>query len=362
VTNRIVADRTRGLSLLALSVIISIIALATIARAAEPVLITPTAATPVASPLASPSAGPISDAQREQASVTLTTEVPPLLTNDPGVFGVMVVDPAGQIVYEHNADLPFITASLYKLPLMAQIYAMAESGWLTLDQEIILDPSFYPYWDEGGDSYYGYDSVGLPTTVGEALYATGAYSSNVGAFALASLTTWWDIQVMAESLGMLDTYLVVYPQELALWPPAVSAIDDVAALSQAVAFIELQALEGPVMITTPQDIATFFVHLLAGEVVSPATSAAITDILSQQMVNDRFPMLLPPETQLVHKTGNLTGIVHDAGIIYTPSGPVILAALSEANYDDSVATWIIQELARTTYSAFTPPGAATPTP
>ncbi len=324
---------------------------------ASPSSATPAEATPLASPVASPIAGDL----RDNAAQSLTAQVPALLANDPGVFGILVADTDGTPIYEHNADLPFITASLYKLPLMAQIYAMIGAGQITLDQEIILDESFYPYWDEG-DSYYGFDAIGYPTTVEEALFATGAYSSNVGAYALASLTTWYDINLMAQSLGMTATTLVVYPSMLVPWPPAPGASDDVAAMSQAVTFIEGQALEGPVMITTPRDIAHFFTLLLSGGVVSPDASAGITAILAQQMVDDRFPMLLPDNTELIHKTGNLTGIVHDAGVIFTPSGPVILAALSEDNFDDSVATWIIQELARTTYDALTPPEAATPTP
>lgn len=317
----------------------------------------PIVITPVSSPPASPSAAtPVSNllpaTVESAASQALASEVPSILSNDTGVYGVVVVDPTGTIVYQHNADVPFISASLYKLPLMAQIYAMIETGQVTLDQEIVLDESFFPGWDEAGDSYYSNDFMWMSTTVEEALFAAGAYSSNVGALALASLTTWTDIDTMAKSLGMTSTNLVVYPTELAAWPPALGESDDEAAMAQAVAFVESQAIDGPIMMTTPRDIATFFLRLLANNVVSPEASAGITGILSQQMVDDRFPQLLPAGTELVHKTGNLEHVVHDAGTIYTPSGPVILAALSEDSFDDSVATWIIQELALSTYESF----------
>ena len=282
----------------------------------------------------------------------LSTDIPPILASDSGVYGVIVVDPTGSVVYQHNADVPFISASLYKLPLMAQIYAMIGAGLVTLDQEIVLDESFFPGWDEAGDSYYSNDFMWMSTTVEEALLAAGAYSSNVGALALASLTTWTDIDAMAKSLGMTSTNLVVYPTSLATWPPALGQSDNATAMAQAVAFIESQAADGPVMITTPRDIATFFLRLLANTVVSAEASTGITDILSQQMVDDRFPQLLPDGTQLVHKTGNLEHVVHDAGAIYTASGPVILAALSEDSVDDSTATSIIQQLALTTYTAY----------
>jgi beta-lactamase class A len=100
------------------------------------------------------------------------------------------------------------------------------------------------------------------------------------------------------------------------------------------------------MLTTPADIGHFFALLLQGEVVSESASAAIYQILDQQAVSDRIPQLLPFNTKTVHKTGNLDQVVHDAGIIYTPRGPVILAALVQADPDDAQATLVIQQLAR----------------
>lgn len=323
---------------------------------AAPILITPSASPDTETPVATPVSNVLAQSQMETASQTLADEIPSILSNDTGVYGVVVVDPNGSIVYEHNADVPFISASLYKLPLMAQIYSMIDAGAVTLDQEIFLDEAFFPGWDEAGDSYYSYEFMGMSTSVEEALFAAGAYSSNVGALALASLTTWTAIESTAQTLGMTSTHLVVNPTALAQWPPVRGASDDEAALSQAVAFVELFAMEdGTVMITTPRDIATFFSMLLNGMVVSTGASAGITAILEQQMVDDRFPQLLPEGTELIHKTGNLEHVVHDAGTIFTTSGPVILAALSEDTYDDSVATWIIQELARATYDTFSAP-------
>ncbi|CAN5654414.1 hypothetical protein BH09CHL1_BH09CHL1_20850 [soil metagenome] len=323
---------------------------------AAPVVITPSASPSAATPVATPLTSVLSQSQLELASQSLQSEIPALLANDTGVYGVVVVDPNGSIVYEHNADVPFISASLYKLPLMAQIYSMIDAGIVSLDQEIFLDESFFPGWDEVGDSYYSTEFIGASTSIEEALFAAGAYSSNVAALALASLTTWADIEATAQSIGMTSTHLVVAPTALAQWPPVQGASDDESSLNQAVAFVELFAMEdGTVMITTPRDIATFFSMLLNGMVVSTGASAGITSILEQQMIDDRFPQLLPEGTEMVHKTGNLEHVVHDAGTIYTTAGPVILAALSEDTYDDSVATWIIQELARTTYETFSAP-------
>jgi beta-lactamase class A len=87
-------------------------------------------------------------------------------------------------------------------------------------------------------------------------------------------------------------------------------------------------------------------------------SAAILDILKQQAVDDRFPCLLPFETEMAHKTGNLDHVVHDAGIIWTPDGPVILVAMVENAEDDAIASQVIQQLALIAYHDLDEPALA----
>ncbi len=243
-----------------------------------------------------------------------------------------MIDPLGSTIYARNATVPFISASLYKLPLMAKIYQLIENGDVSLDQPLTLE-KWYFMVNEGGDSYYDDASASSSTTVEEALFASGAYSSNVGALALTSLTDWAAIQSMAHVLGMMGSYLTVDLSSIPQWPPQLVVTDSAADLDTAVAFVESEAQSGPIMLTTPADIAHFFDLLLKGEVVHESASAAIYQILNQQAVSDRIPQLLPSNTKTVHKTGNLDQVVHDAGIIYTARGPVILAALVQADPD-----------------------------
>jgi beta-lactamase class A len=60
---------------------------------------------------------------------------------------------------------------------------------------------------------------------------------------------------------------------------------------------------------------------------------AVTALEAQQL-NDRLPRHLPAGFRLAHKTGELRGVRHDAGIIYPPSGaPVVVAVLTEGCAD-----------------------------
>jgi len=103
--------------------------------------------------------------------------------------------------------------------------------------------------------------------------------------------------------------------------------------------------------TSPTDMARFFALAYRGDLVSPEASAAMLDLLARQEVNDRLPRLLPRGTRVAHKTGDLPGLTHDVGIVYAPSGPFVLAVLTEWSGPASPHATIAQ-LARQVYDYF----------
>jgi beta-lactamase class A len=59
-----------------------------------------------------------------------------------------------------------------------------------------------------------------------------------------------------------------------------------------------------------------------------AGNTELYGLLRQQQVNDRIPPALPPGTPIAHKTGDRTGWAHDAGVITTPKGDLLIAVLT----------------------------------
>jgi beta-lactamase class A len=51
-------------------------------------------------------------------------------------------------------------------------------------------------------------------------------------------------------------------------------------------------------------------------------------LMREQQVNDRMPPSLPPNTVIAHKTGDRTGWAHDAGVIGTARGELIVVVLT----------------------------------
>jgi beta-lactamase class A len=100
------------------------------------------------------------------------------------------------------------------------------------------------------------------------------------------------------------------------------------------------------------ELADLLARMEEGEVISPAASAEMLSIMRRQGFTNKLPALLPPETPVAHKTGEITGVSHDVGILYGPSGPLVLAVLTQGCRDRIAAEMAIRREARAAYDAF----------
>jgi beta-lactamase class A len=104
--------------------------------------------------------------------------------------------------------------------------------------------------------------------------------------------------------------------------------------------------------TSPEDMLRLLEMLALGEAVSPEASSEMVQLMARQQVNNRLPSLLPPGTIVAHKTGNLPGVVNDVGIIYGPSGPIVVAVLVDRTTDEGEATRATADIALMAYRRF----------
>ena len=83
--------------------------------------------------------------------------------------------------------------------------------------------------------------------------------------------------------------------------------------------------------TSASDVARFLARARDGTLLGPGGGAATAELygyLQAQQVNDRLPIGLPAGTPIAHKTGDRLHWAHDAGIISTPRGELLLVVLS----------------------------------
>lgn len=262
-----------------------------------------------------------------------------------GIVGVIAMEQDGTVLYSWNADAPFITASTYKIFLMATCFRLREEGKLDFWEEVYLDPS---YFEGEAEWQYAPGQVGAMMSINDAVYWMATKSSNIAARSLIARVGGDEINKTIEELGLEHTRFLTMPEDLPVWPPPVSSDSTAEFTAAAVAFVEHEAVDGPVNVTTPRDMARFFELMLNEELISPEASWEMHDILADQQVgNERFPELVPGA--VVHKTGDLPTVHNDVGIIWGDLGPVILISLFNDLSDQDHAAAIDRRLALLAY-------------
>jgi beta-lactamase class A len=236
----------------------------------------------------------------------------------PGGVGLWISDPtAAKPLYTRNPDEPIITASLYKLGVLAEAERLVDTGELHYKDVITINPE--DVTEDGS-----YEAAGTEMTVDDALEAMITISDNGAGLALWHLLGGANIDVTLKKAGISDFHVAYDESE-----------DNVA---------------------TPRAIGTYFTLLAKRQLISAAASDRMLARLERQHINDRLPAALPDGVLVAHKTGNLAGITHDAGIIFTPSGPRVVVAMTwDSNPED--ADSFIANVGAIVYSAVLEPPA-----
>jgi beta-lactamase class A len=242
-------------------------------------------------------------------------------------YGIVVLDAEGVPLFEHRATEQFQAASLYKLGVAAEVYRQQKLGMIALKDPMIITREALVE----GDTIFVKKDVGRKITIGEALDFMITRSSNVAAILLLKRLGPYNVNDLFEELGLKETRLLERP---------------------------FRNIDGNAKNqTTPKDIARFFDLLLHGKIVDVESSQALIKLMLRQKIDDRLPSALPRGVPVAHKTGNLVGVVHDAGIIYSPAGPLIVVGLSENIASEEEAYATIAQLARVAYDAYIAPSA-----
>jgi beta-lactamase class A len=289
------------------------------------------------------------------ADVAAGQAVDSLLFGEDGVFGVVIMSPDGQSLVSRNSHAPFISASLYKLLVMLDYFVSRAEGTIDFSQTIELSDAFFPMGEFEDDPYWGIGTMWNQVPVIDLITTMIQYTSNVAARALLSQTTPERLSQVAIAHDMPSTAILCDPSTIGQWPPLMGDGDTPSDMEAAMRFVIASSADGPVNVTTPRDIASFFRQLASGTLIDPATSSQITEILLGQQINDRIPALLPAGTPVAHKTGNLDWVCHDAGILWGQRGTTITVLMAQDFADDQRVTQILQRLGLIAYGSLDVP-------
>jgi beta-lactamase class A len=107
-------------------------------------------------------------------------------------------------------------------------------------------------------------------------------------------------------------------------------------------------------VTTANDLLVIFEKMAKGEIIDSASSQAMTKILLNQQFNEIIPARLPKEVKVAHKTGNITNVLHDSGIVLLPNGrKYVLVLLSKNLQKEEQAKKAMAEVSEMIYKYVT---------
>ena len=111
--------------------------------------------------------------------------------------------------------------------------------------------------------------------------------------------------------------------------------------------------------TTASETAMLLEAIRGGRLVSESASKQMLEHLRSCESTERIPRYLPEGTVVAHKTGSVSRVRTDAGIIESPSGPIIVVVLTSENQDrrygpENAAGRLIADISREAWLHFNP--------
>ena len=103
---------------------------------------------------------------------------------------------------------------------------------------------------------------------------------------------------------------------------------------------------------TANGLVGLFRLLCGGDFLRPDTREQMLEILHAQEFNSMIPERLPKGARVAHKTGEISTVCHDAGIVFPPGRkPYVLAILTEMPASVETRTGPVAEISRAIYEA-----------
>ena len=100
-------------------------------------------------------------------------------------------------------------------------------------------------------------------------------------------------------------------------------------------------------VTSARDLATLLEAIALGNAASRASCAQMLEILAAQEFNELIPARLPSGTRVAHKTGWITGVNHDAAVVFPPGRrPYVLVVLTKGIQERPVANALVADISR----------------
>jgi len=236
----------------------------------------------------------------------------------------------------------FPTASVIKLPVMVEYFYQIAEGRLNPTKKVALDST--NNWAGGG--LYQYftgrteqqlaDAVTLMIDLSDNV-ATNLVINALGETHAARLAA---VNNRMKALGLENTRLL---NTVSSWKTKTDSAESV---------------RYGLGVSTSADMVLLLEKIYRGQVVDSLASAQMRTILGRQFFNDRIPRLLPPDAKVAHKTGSVTAVRNDVGLVLSEKADLAIAIFCDQIQDfrddpDNPAVLAAARAARLVWNHFT---------
>jgi beta-lactamase class A len=233
-----------------------------------------------------------------------------------------------------RADDVFHAASTMKVPVMIELFHQVHEGKVKLEEPLIVKNEFHSLVD---DSIYTLDPaddsetdlykvVGQTRTLNELCELMITVSSNLAT------------NLLVEKLGVDNIRATVHVLH-ADGMNVLRGVEDNKAYEK-----------GKNNTTTARGLLVLLEAIAAGRAVDADSSRQMVEILARQKFNEAIPAGVPPGMRVAHKTGELTKVHHDAGIVYAPR-PFVLVILVRGLAESKESAALMADITRRIYES-----------
>ena len=240
----------------------------------------------------------------------------------------------GRLAWYSRGDEVFHAASTMKIPVMIELFHQVREGKVKLSDPLpiknqfhsLVDGSVYTLKADDDSETDLYKAVGQTRTLEQLCDLMVTVSSNFAT------------NLLIQKLGVENIRATVTSLH-ADGMNVMRGVEDNKAFEK-----------GMNNTTTARGLAALLVAIANGKAVDPDSSAKMVEILERQKFNEGIPAGVPKNIRVAHKTGEITKIHHDAGIVYAER-PFVIVVLVRGIEDFKQSSALIAGIARELYQA-----------
>tara|TARA_B100001765_G_scaffold104130_1_gene64430 strand:- start:480 stop:1361 length:882 start_codon:yes stop_codon:yes gene_type:complete len=217
-----------------------------------------------------------------------------------------------------NENEIFHAASTMKTPVMIEFYKQLHQGKLSLEDTLqiknefksIVDGTMYKLSEFDDSDKNTYNKLGQYYSINNLIYEMITISSNFATNILIDYIGANNVTKSMKEIGALNIDIL-------------RGVEDIKAF-------EL----GLNNTTSAKDLLIIYEKLAKGKIINNESSAIMIEILKDQKYDDIIPKYLPKNIEIANKTGMITGVHHDSGIVFLKDGKKYVIIILSKNMSD----------------------------